>query len=175
MFPKWNVTTSQHKNSQRIQDPQKQALVVGSPIRLLLCTDCESLAKIQSSYQKLFNLCPQTDTQLSSLQVGTKIFTHGNLCLFTSLRSFVCFVHSFTPFVKDNFCEGTNLASTFAQAEALQTYTKWPQSICNTTSGKRHRFSIFGLFIRALLLHSSFFNQTFSCLILLNRRGQLYT
>ena len=69
-------------------------------IRFLSFTNCENLEKIQTFRQKLFNLCPQTDTQthiLHPYRRGRDFFLYRNLYHFTSLRSFVCF----TPFVKD--------------------------------------------------------------------------
>ena len=48
--------------------------VTNPTIWLLLLTDCENFAKIQSSSQKLFNLCSQTYTHFASLKAGTRYF-----------------------------------------------------------------------------------------------------
>ena len=62
---------------------------------------CENLAKIQSSSQKLFKLWLQTDTQFCNPIWGDDIFYTWKFIPFPTLCSFVCFAHSFTPFVKD--------------------------------------------------------------------------
>ena len=64
--------------------------VTNSTIRHLLCTDCENLAKIQSSSQKLFNLCPHTDTHFPSLRRG-RDFLHVEMFTFS-----LHYVHLFT-------------------------------------------------------------------------------
>ena len=95
-FPKWNVITSWHKNSQRRQDPRKWTLgrpgtwcwapwgQITNPRQLLLCTDCNFFPRFNLPI-KIYPINPHKQTHILHriCRWGQAFCTNGNLYLFT--------------------------------------------------------------------------------------------